>query len=91
MLQSVAAAGRRSQALLKHLPAGTPNGRSATFTLGGQTYTVPLGSLTGRRHSSSTTTRAPARIDHQLAQNHTLAGRYLFDDTSTDNTGARSR
>ena len=47
VLQSVATGRPQVEALLKHLPAGTPNGQSASFTLAGQTYTVPLGSLTG--------------------------------------------
>ncbi|MGH9253618.1 MAG: carboxypeptidase regulatory-like domain-containing protein [Vicinamibacterales bacterium] len=84
-----AAAGNRPQvqALLKHLPAGTPNGRSSTFTLGGQTYTVPLGSLTGSATQRLDDSQGTVRIDHQLAQNHTLIGRYLFDDQPTNNTG----
>ncbi|MBF8299658.1 MAG: Outer rane receptor for ferrienterochelin and colicin [Acidobacteria bacterium] len=84
-----AAAGNRPQvqALLKHLPAGTPNGRSAAFTLGGQTYTVPLGSLTGSATQRLDDNQGTVRIDHQLTQNHTLIGRYLFDDQPTNNTG----
>src|SRR5213594_3301630 len=48
ILQS--AVGNRPQvaALLKFLPpAQVPTGKSASFTAGGTTYTVPLGSLTG--------------------------------------------
>ena len=72
------------QALLEHLPAGAPNGRSATFTLGGQTYTVPLGSLTGSSSLRLDNNQATARIDHQLTQNHMLVGRYLFNNTPFD-------
>jgi hypothetical protein len=87
VLQSVAAGRPHVEALLKHLPAGAPNGRSATFTLAGQTYTVPLGSLTGSGSLSLNNNQGTARIDHQLMPNHTLIGRYLASDTSTDNTG----
>ncbi len=87
MLQSVAAGRPHVEALLKHLPAGAPNGRSATFTLAGQTYTVPLGSLTGSGSLSLNNNQGTVRIDHQLMPNHTLIGRYLLSDTSTDNTG----
>ena len=66
MLQSVAAGRPHVEALLKHLPAGTPNGRSATFTLGGQTYTVPLGSLTGSASQRLDNNQGTVRIDHQL-------------------------
>jgi hypothetical protein len=87
VLQS--AAGNRPQvaALLKHLPAGASNGRTSTFTLGGQTYTVPLGSLTGSATQTLNDNQGTVRIDHQLGQNHTLIGRYLWDDRPTDNTG----
>ena len=87
VLQSVAAGRPHVEALLKHLPAGAPNGRSATFTLAGQTYTVPLGSLTGSGSLSLNNNQGTVRIDHQLMPNHTLIGRYLASDTSTDNTG----
>ena len=87
VLQSVASGRPQVEALLKHLPAGTPNGRSATFTLAGQTYTVPLGSLTGSTSQQLDNSQASGRIDHQLASGHTLTGRYMMSDTSTDNTG----
>ncbi len=47
VLQS--AAGTRAQvaALLNFVPAGTANGKSESFTIGGQTFSVPLGDLTG--------------------------------------------
>ena len=87
VLQSVSAGRPQVEALLKHLPAGAPNGRSATFTLAGQTYTVPLGSLTGSGSLALNNNQGTVRIDHQLKPNHTLIGRYLLSDTSTDNTG----
>jgi hypothetical protein len=87
VLQSVATGRPQVEALLKHLPAGTPNGRSATFTLGGQTYAVPLGSLTGSTSQQLDNNQASGRIDHQLTAGQMLAGRYMLSDTSTDNTG----
>jgi Carboxypeptidase regulatory-like domain len=87
VLQSVATGRPHVQALLDHLPAGTPNGRSATFTLAGQTYVVPLGSLTGSGDQVLNNNQGTVRVDHQLTLNHTLVGRYLLSDTSTDNTG----
>ena len=85
VLQTAAGNRPQVQALLKHLPAGTPNGRSANFTVGGQTYAVPLSSLTGSASQVLNNNQGTARIDHQLSQNHTLTGRYLFDDTPIDN------
>jgi hypothetical protein len=87
VLQSVAAGRPHVEALLKHLPAGTPNGRSATFTLAGQTFTVPLSSMTGSGSQMLNNNQGTARVDHQLTANHTVIGRYLLSDTSTDNTG----
>jgi len=91
VLQSAAGNRPQVQALLKHLPAGSPNGRSATFTLGGQTYSVPLSSLTGSATQRLDNNQGMARIDHQLTQNHTLIGRYLFDKSPTDNTGSTTQ
>jgi hypothetical protein len=88
VLQSVATGRPHVQALLDHLPAGTPNGRSATFTLGGQTYVVPLSSMTGSSSQMLNNNQGTARVDHQLTPSHTLVGRYLLSDTSTDNTGS---
>ena len=85
VLQAAAGSRPQVQALLKHLPVGTPNGRSSSFTVGGQTYAVPLGSLTGSATQRLDNNQATVRIDHQLSQNHSLTGRYLLDDTSTDN------
>ena len=53
----------------------------------GQTYTVPLGSLTGSASQGWTTTRRPGASTISSRQNHMLVGRYLLSDTSTDNTG----
>jgi hypothetical protein len=84
VLQSAAGNLPHVQALLKHLPAGASNGRSATFTLGGQTYAVPLGSLTGSGSQKLDDVQATGRIDHQVSPNHALTGRYLFNDRPAD-------
>jgi hypothetical protein len=85
VLQSAAGSLPQVQALLKHLPAAqAATGRSSTFTLGGQTYTVPLGSLTGSSSIVYDNDQASARVDHQLGSNHTLVGRYLLGHTPED-------
>ena len=84
MLQSVAGNLPHVRALLDNLPAGAPNGRTATFTLAGQTYTVPLSSLTGSSSLRLNNNQATGRIDHQLTQNHMLVGRYMYNDTPFD-------
>jgi hypothetical protein len=88
VLQSAAGHLPHVAALLKHLPAAqSALGRSATFTLGGQTYSVPLGSLTGSSDLVFNNDQAMARLDHQVTQNHTLTGRYLLGRTP-ENSGS---
>lgn len=75
------AAGNRPQvaALLKFLPAAqAPINQNATFTIGGQTYVVPLGSLTGSSNFTFDNDQWLARIDHNFNTDHRLVGRYIF-------------
>lgn len=84
------------QALLKFLPAGTPNGKTASFCnggtgtpptcTGGALVTVPLGDLTGSAGSTFDDWQWSARID-QRWRNHTLGGRHLYDDRLSGGTG----
>jgi hypothetical protein len=88
VLESVAGSRPQVQALLRHLPAAqAATGQSATFTLGGQTYTVPLGSLTGSSSIVYNNNQAMSRIDQQIGGSHTLVGRYLLGHTP-DNYGS---
>jgi hypothetical protein len=81
ILQQAAGHLPQVQALLKHLPAAqTPINRSGQFTLGGQTYTVPLGSLTGSSDQLLNNNQYSARIDHHFNRDHTLSARYLYND-----------
>ena len=84
-----AGAGNRPQvaALLRFLPAATGpcTGSAAlcapaTFTVGGQTFTVPKGSLTGSSSIALNDWQQSIRIDHNLTKNHTLNGRYIYQD-----------
>ncbi len=81
VLQSAAGSRPQVQALLKFVPAGAANGKSANFTIGGQTFTVPLGSVTGSSSIKFDNDQAAARVDHQLGRNHTLTSRYLLGRT----------
>lgn len=77
------AAGTRPQvkALLDNVPpAQTPTGRTASFTLGGQTYNVPLGTLSGAAANLANFWQGMGRVDHKLSDKHMLMGRYMFDD-----------
>ena len=78
VLQAAAGNLPQVQALLKHLPAAqAPIGTSASFTLDGQTYPVPLGSLTGSYDGYLNNNQPSARVDIVLSPNHTLTARYL--------------
>ena len=69
------------RALLDFLPAAaTPLNRTARFQRNGQTFTVPLGSLTGAQSSTYDDWQTSVRIDHRFSDNHTLNGRYLYQD-----------
>jgi hypothetical protein len=81
VLQSVAAGRPQIAALLRFVPAGTPNGKSASFELGGQTYTVPLGDLTGSSSIIFNNDQAMGRVDHVLSRSHTITLRYLLGRT----------
>ena len=85
-----AAAGNRPQvaALLKHLPVAQASiGKSAPFTVNGQTFQAPLGSLTGSTAFFFDNHQASYRLDHNLSSNHILTGRYLYSDSDTGGTG----
>jgi hypothetical protein len=78
-----AAAGDLPQvrALLDFLPAaGTPLGTTARFQRNGQTFIVPLGSLTGSQSSTYDDWQTSIRIDHRFNNKHNLNGRYLYQD-----------
>ncbi len=85
-----AAAGTRPQvaALLKFLPAAqTPINKNAVFTIGAQSYTVPLGALTGSTSFKYDDWQWSSRIDHQLNENNRFHARYLYDSSLTSGSG----
>ncbi len=87
VLQSAVGTRPQIQALLQFLPAAqTPLPQSASFTANGQSFTVPLGSLTGSSSIKFDNNQVAGRVDHQFGNNHTLTGRYLLDDTP-ENSG----
>jgi len=78
VLQSAAGNLPQVQALLKHLPAAqAPISQSASFTRNGQSFTVPLGSLTGSYGGYLNSNQPNARVDIILSRQHTLTARYL--------------
>ncbi len=85
-----AGAGNRPQvqALLRFLPAATDSsGPVRTFTVSGQTFTVPTGSLTGAASSFFDDHQASFRIDHRFSEKNNLSARYLYDDGDSGGGG----
>ncbi|MEO6724334.1 MAG: carboxypeptidase-like regulatory domain-containing protein [Blastocatellia bacterium] len=88
ILQS--AAGNRPQvaALLRFLPAAQrANNTSANFVVGGQTFTVPLGDLTGSNSLLYNDWQWSGRIDHQFSEKNRINGRYLYDGNLNAGSG----
>ncbi|MCY7345690.1 MAG: TonB-dependent receptor [Pyrinomonadaceae bacterium] len=74
-------------ALLQFLPAGTPNGQTRSFTVGGQTFVVPLGNLTGSSSFKFNSDQGSIRIDHRFSDKNLLYGRYRFDNNTASGGG----
>jgi hypothetical protein len=88
VLQSAVGNRPQVQALLKFVPAAqAPIGTNATFTANGQTYTVPLGSLTGSSDGAFENDQYSVRIDQQAGSNTNLGGRFMYNDQLTSGTG----
>jgi hypothetical protein len=88
VLQAAAGNLPHVAALLKHLPAAqTPINKNATFTLNGNNFTVPLGSLTGSTAFVFDNHQASFRVDHNFTSNHIFTARYLYSDSDTGGTG----
>src|SRR6185503_6344946 len=83
IIESAAGDLPQVRALLDFLPAATTPipGTTASFTRNGQTFVVPLGSLTGSQSSTYDDWQTSIRIDHRLNEKHTLNGRYLYQDS----------
>ena len=90
ILQAQAGGLPQVAALLRHLPAAqaplTP-ARSAPFTIGGNTFQVPLGSLTGSTAFFFDNHQASFRVYHNFNSNPNFYARYLYSDSDTGGTG----
>lgn len=88
VLQAAAGNLPHVAALLKHLPTAQASiNKNATFTLNGQNFTVPLGSLTGSTAFFFDNHQASFRVDHNLNSNQIFTARYLYSDSDTGGTG----
>ncbi len=75
------------QALLRFVPAGASNGTTASFMANGQTYTVPLGNLTGSSSLEFEDKQGSVRVDHKINDKNLIYGRYRFADQLQSGTG----
>jgi hypothetical protein len=76
------------KALLDFLPAAqTPIPQTATFTTGGQTYTVPLGSLAGAASQKFDDWQWMLRGDHRINDQHSFTSRWLYQNSLNSGTG----
>ena len=81
------AAGRR----LAEVSARRPDtNRNVSFVFAnGQTFKVPLGSLTGATSFSFDDWQTSFRLDHRISDKHSLNGRYLYQDGDTTGIGSQ--
>ncbi len=87
VLQSAAGDLPQVKALLQFLPAGSGFVKNATFTRGGRTYVVPLGSITGSADQTYTDDQFTVRLDQRLGSNNTLSARYLLSNAESAGFG----
>ena len=72
------------QALLRSVPAGTPNGDKRTVTIaGGPTFDVELGDLTSSSAFRFDSHQGSIRIDHRLNKTDFIYGRYRSSKESS--------
>jgi Carboxypeptidase regulatory-like domain len=90
LIQQLAGTRPQVAALLKFLPAAqTSSGQSVPLTVGGQSVSIPVGKLTNSAPQLRNNWQWSGRVDHQLTQNHSLGGRYLYNDNVDDGFGAQ--
>ncbi len=87
VLQSAVGTRPQIQALLKFVQPGIANGQSVSFTANGQSFTVPLGDLTGSSSFKFDDNQGSARVDHRISDVNLFYVRYRWDKSTTSGTG----
>ncbi len=83
-LQTHAGNRPQVQALLRFVPAGTPNGERRSVTInGGPTFDVELGDLTGSSPFRFDSRQGSVRIDHRVNDKSFIYGRYRSSKESS--------
>jgi Carboxypeptidase regulatory-like domain len=87
-LQTNAGDRPQVQALLRSVPAGTPNGQKQTVTIeNGPTFDVLLGDLTSSSAFRFDNHQGSARIDHNFNNDNFIYGRYRYSYQSATGIG----
>ena len=76
-------------ALLEHVPPAqsVAPGLSAPLEIGGQRFSVPLGTLSGTSNVLFNDWQWSARVDHRLSAVHSFGGRYMYDQSLNSGDG----
>ncbi|MDX2179649.1 MAG: carboxypeptidase regulatory-like domain-containing protein [Bryobacteraceae bacterium] len=84
-------AGRpQLQALLDYLPAAQQaTGVTVPLTSGGQTFAVPVGSITGSGNILQNNWQGTGRFDHRFNDKHLITGRYMILDDFSSGAGSQ--
>ncbi len=87
MLQQQAGSRPQVAALLKFLPAAQAQSGAFPFTLGGQSFSVPVGAVTGANTVVFNNHQWSTRADHRFNDKYSLNGRFFFNDQLSEGTG----
>lgn len=87
LLQTISPNRPTVQALLNNLPAGIANGQTRTIAADGRTLVIPLGDLAGSGSQKFDDWQYSYKIDHRFNDMHSMALRYMDDDSTQSGTG----
>ncbi|MBL8228932.1 MAG: TonB-dependent receptor [Bryobacterales bacterium] len=88
ILERVGGTRPQIQALLAFLPAAqVATGRTVPLMAGGQTFQVPVGTITGSASVGQTNWQGSARGDHRFNDKHSITMRYMVNDDLSYGSG----
>ncbi len=88
ILQNVAGSRPTIQSLLTYLPAAqVASGRTVPLNVGGTTYQIPVGSITGSAAVFRNNWQGVGRYDQRLGDKHQMFMRYMLDDDFQGGSG----
>ncbi|MGH9939239.1 MAG: hypothetical protein ACREAM_23600, partial [Blastocatellia bacterium] len=87
MLQQQAGSRPQVAALLKFLPAAQTQSGTFPFTIGAQSFSLPVGAFTSANTVIFNNHQWSTRADHRFNEKHSLNGRYFFNNQLSVGTG----